>query len=82
MQGLLERRHLRLDGLSQKLAALAPRAPLQRGYAMVRGPEGGLLHAWDQVVPGDRVVVELAAGRLICVVEDIQPPPPQQEGSS
>lgn len=74
MQGLLERQRLRLDGLGQKLAALAPQAPLQRGYAMVRTSNGAVVQAWDQVVLGDHVVVELAAGCLVCVVEDVQPP--------
>lgn len=80
MQGLMERCRMRLAGLSQQLAALAPQAPLQRGYAMVRSADGTILQRWDQVAPGEHVVVELAMGRLLCLVEDIQPPDARQEG--
>lgn len=77
MRGLLERRRMRLEGLGHKLIALAPHAPLQRGYAMVRGPDGTIVQDWGQVVIGERIVVELGSGRLFCLVEDIQPPEPR-----
>jgi exodeoxyribonuclease VII large subunit len=66
-----ERADDRLAGLSAQLHALAPARVLERGYAVVRGPDGAVLRAAGAVAVGDAVTVELAAGRLRARVEGL-----------
>ncbi|MBM3946194.1 MAG: exodeoxyribonuclease VII large subunit [SAR202 cluster bacterium] len=61
--GLLSVRRERLDGLTQRLGALDPRAVLQRGYAIVqRTDTGAVVTGAVQVAAGDRVHVTVAHG--------------------
>jgi len=53
-----------LEHLSARLQALSPLAVLNRGYALVYGPDGTLLRSSDDVKPGDTVRARLAAGSL------------------
>ena len=65
----LQRQHL--DGLRRRLAALAPTAVLQRGYAIVEdGASGRPLADAALVKPGDTVRARLARGALWCTVND------------
>jgi exodeoxyribonuclease VII large subunit len=58
---LLERRRLRVDALGQRSQALSPLAVLERGYAVVSGPEGVL----DSPPPtGTPLRIRLARGEL------------------
>ncbi|MBI3160530.1 MAG: exodeoxyribonuclease VII large subunit [Chloroflexi bacterium] len=61
-QARLERE--RLTGLSQKLAALSPQGILERGYAVVTGPDGAAVRRVAQVNPGDALRVRVADGEF------------------
>ena len=67
---------LRLDSASHrvkyldgKLVALAPKAVLGRGYAIVRRPSGAVLCDAAGATAGERVEVELGKGRLDCEIK-------------
>jgi exodeoxyribonuclease VII large subunit len=62
---MLKARKTRLDAAKGKLAAVGPRATLQRGYALVRSKKG-LVVAWDDVLPGEEVELILGRGALRC----------------
>ena len=57
----------RLDQMSGRLAAVGPRATLERGYALVRS-ERGLVISWDDIFPGEEIELILGQGRLRCRV--------------
>jgi exodeoxyribonuclease VII large subunit len=65
----LERRRGKLDALAGRLAALSPRATLERGYAIVRSDDQ-ILRTAAAVAPGDEVAVELAHGSFDARVEE------------
>ena len=69
---LLERRRARLERSAVRLRAIAPRATLARGYAIVR-TGGEIVRAAADVAPGTAVDVELAAGGFTARVEDVEP---------
>lgn len=54
----------RLAGSAGRLEALSPLAVLRRGYSVTRTRDGRVVTDADQVVPGERVEVLLARGRL------------------
>jgi len=58
----LQMRLARLAGLEQRLAALSPEAILQRGYALVRRPDGRLVRSVHQAIPGDALQVRVSDG--------------------
>ncbi len=64
-------RRARVDGLHNRLLALNPLAVLQRGYAVVQGPDGQLLTRIRQVAAGDDVSVRLADGSFDANVRKI-----------
>jgi len=64
----LKERRSRLDGIRGRLAAVSPQATLQRGYALVRSQRGGLVMAWEDVRPGEELVLVLGRGGLRCRV--------------
>ena len=68
---LLERRRGSLDRAAGRLAALSPRATLERGYAIVRSGDGILTSA-AAAAPGDAVSIELARGGLDARVEAVR----------
>jgi exodeoxyribonuclease VII large subunit len=55
------------------LTALSPSRVLERGYAVVRGPDGSVVRGADQVADGQVVDVQLARGRLTARVEETTP---------
>jgi exodeoxyribonuclease VII large subunit len=63
---LLESRRLRLE-------ALSPVRVLERGYAVVRTADGAVLRDTATVAAGERIDVQLAAGRLTAAVDDVSP---------
>ena len=69
---MVERKRAALEGTAGKLAALSPKATLNRGYAIVRTDSHVVASAAD-VAPGARVEVELAEGAFGARVEDVQP---------
>ena len=52
------------------LQTLSPLGVLARGYAIARGPEGGVIASVDAVRPGDEVTIALSDGELQCAVEE------------
>ena len=68
---LVERRRAAIERSAGRLAALSPRATLERGYAIVRAQDGVLRSAAD-VTAGDAVAVELGRGGFDARVEDVR----------
>ena len=61
-----------LSCLELKLRSLDPYEPLKRGYAMAFTEDGNFLRSIGQTAPGKNIIVELADGRLVTVVEAVQ----------
>ena len=57
-------RTLRVERAESRLEALSPVRVLERGYALVYGADGKLLHSTEDVREGETVVARLAKGRL------------------
>jgi exodeoxyribonuclease VII large subunit len=58
----------RWQRLSTQLETLSPLRVLERGYALVYGADGKLLRSADEVTAGDKVMAQLASGRLHATV--------------
>jgi exodeoxyribonuclease VII large subunit len=58
-----------LAGIEQRLTALNPMAVLDRGYALVTQPDGGLVTSAVQVNIGDALRLRLKDGSLSARVE-------------
>jgi exodeoxyribonuclease VII large subunit len=67
----LERRRLEQQRLL--LRALSPRHVLERGFALLRGAEGGVVRSIQALRPGDTVSVQLLDGSLDLLVQRIHP---------
>ncbi|WP_374289315.1 exodeoxyribonuclease VII large subunit [Desulfovibrio desulfuricans] len=72
-QEMLARSGRELDKLEFALSAANPLAPLKRGYALVRGADGGLLRSVAAAPVGSAISVRLADGSLAAVVSQVQP---------
>ncbi len=59
------------SGLSARLEALSPQGVLERGFAVVRGPDGVLTNA-SSIGAGDLVHVRVAEGGFRAKVEDVE----------
>ncbi len=66
---LLDRGRLRWEGVSGRLHALSPLAVLDRGYSIVRRPDGAVVRGSGDVEEGDPVSVRLGRGGISCIVE-------------
>jgi exodeoxyribonuclease VII large subunit len=62
----------RLTGYGDRLRALSPRAVVERGYSLVRGPDGRLLRDAGLLATGDRVTIEFARGGADARVETVR----------
>jgi len=60
----LDRAGTELEHTLARLRALSPAATLQRGYAIVHGPDGAVLRDAAEVTDGDPLRIRLAAGTL------------------
>lgn len=60
-----------LDADLRHLRALSPQRVLDRGYAVVRGPDGLVVRSAGDVAPGDLLDVAVASGRLTARVEEV-----------
>jgi exodeoxyribonuclease VII large subunit len=65
----VERKRARLEGARGRLRALAPRATLERGYAIVRSG-GRIVRGSSEISAGTRVDVELGQGSFDATVEE------------
>ena len=63
---------IRLSGYSDRLRALSPRSVMERGYCLVRRPDGTLLRVATQLRVGDPVTVEFARGEADARVEAVR----------
>ena len=70
---LLAGRIARLDRASARLQALSPLAVLNRGYALVYGPDGTLLRNAADVRPGEAIRARLATGAVNADVTKVEP---------
>lgn len=61
--------------LRERVRALSPAATLERGYAVVQTPDGGLVRAAEDAPSGTALLVTLADGRLRARSEGGAPPP-------
>ncbi|GAA4829679.1 exodeoxyribonuclease VII large subunit [Luteimicrobium xylanilyticum] len=64
LDGALVRASGEVGRLAAQVRALSPAATLERGYAVVQGPGGGVVRAPDDVAPGDALRVRVAGGEL------------------
>lgn len=53
-----------VDRLAAQVRALSPAATLDRGYAVVQGPDGGVVRSPDDVATGDALRIRLASGEI------------------
>lgn len=60
-----------LEQKEEKVKLLSPEATLQRGYSIAYH-NGKALTTWQQVTPGDTVVVKLYQGQLITTIQETQ----------
>jgi exodeoxyribonuclease VII large subunit len=58
----------RVERTTSRLDALSPLRVLERGYALVYGPDGRLLRSASSVAEGTKIVAQLAEGRLLAKV--------------
>lgn len=63
-----------LTGIRRALLAVSPAQTLARGYAIVRGPDGRVLHDAAHVQTGDPLDIRLARGRLSATVDSTSSP--------
>lgn len=67
----LENKRRRLSAAARALDAVSPLATLARGYAIVTAvPDGRIIRSDKDINVGERVKARLAAGHLICRVEE------------
>jgi len=70
----------RLTATGKVLVSLEPKAPLKRGFALVRGADGRLAKLAADIAPGEAVELKFADGRLPARVDGEPPfalsPPP------
>ncbi|MEZ4501635.1 MAG: exodeoxyribonuclease VII large subunit [Dehalococcoidia bacterium] len=59
--------------LSERLTALSPLATLDRGYAIVERPEGGMATSAASLAPGDRVRLRFADGTRDATIDEGAP---------
>jgi exodeoxyribonuclease VII large subunit len=68
----LTRRTLGLS-LTDRLRALSPRRVLERGYCLVRAPDGTFVRVAEALTTGQRLTIEFARGEADARVEEIRP---------
>ncbi|HEY9793323.1 MAG TPA: exodeoxyribonuclease VII large subunit [Candidatus Obscuribacterales bacterium] len=70
MDNITQRRESTLHRLDEKLKALSPLNVVQRGFAIVRKPDGTVVQDVSQVKPGDLLEAWLHKGKLRLKVEE------------
>jgi exodeoxyribonuclease VII large subunit len=72
---LLEQLRQQLAQRRRLLQALSPQRLLERGFALVVGADGRVLHSVRALQPGAPLHLELADGRIDAVVQQVHPQP-------
>jgi len=67
--------HEQLDGRKLQLAALSPRATLERGYSVVMTPRGAVARSVADIAPGDSLTIEVADGAVDATADQVRPAP-------
>lgn len=70
---LVERESVAIGHHLARVRAMSPKATLERGYAIVVGPEGHALTSVQDADPGDDLLAYLADGQLVVEVRDVRP---------
>lgn len=70
---LLERESSRLAQQRRLLQALSPTHLLERGFTLLRGPQGQLIRSVGELAAGDSIAIELRDGSLQARVEALMP---------
>ncbi|MGD2137525.1 MAG: exodeoxyribonuclease VII large subunit [Gammaproteobacteria bacterium] len=72
METRLQQRRQRLSVAARTLDTVSPLATLERGYAIVsRHRDGRVVRRAAMVEGGERIEARLAAGRLLCTVDEV-----------
>jgi exodeoxyribonuclease VII large subunit len=66
-------RRTRFTAFADRLRALSPRLVLERGYCLVRAPDGTFVRAAAALAVGERLTIEFARGEADARVEDVRP---------
>ncbi|MDB9494408.1 exodeoxyribonuclease VII large subunit [Spirulina major CS-329] len=69
----LQQARLQTQIFREKLAALDPRAVLQRGYAIAQRPDGAIVRRSDTLTPGDTLTLKLAQGTVQVTITALDP---------
>jgi exodeoxyribonuclease VII large subunit len=59
--------------LTDRLRALSPRRVLERGYCLVRTPDGTFVRVAEALTTGQRLTIEFARGEADARVEEVRP---------
>ncbi len=78
----MEERTRRLGGLAQLLKALSYQGVLERGFALVRDEAGQMVRRSGDLVPGLRLELEFADGRLPVLTQEHEGPTPAPPAAS
>jgi exodeoxyribonuclease VII large subunit len=68
--GFADAQRVRIEQAGSRLEALSPVRVLERGYALVYGPDGRLLRTSAEVREGERITARLAEGQIAATVVD------------
>jgi len=71
-----DREELRVANLGKLLASLSPRAPLERGYALIHRTDGSLARSAEALASGEALVLEFRDGKRGAVVDGTPTPRP------
>ena len=82
IRGQLAEQRRRVELAARALHAVSPLATLERGYAIVSGPDGRALLDAGTLSHGDQVTARLARGRFTATVHDVHPGAPADPESS
>lgn len=64
-----DREALRVANIGKLLSSLSPRAPLERGYALIHRADGSLARSAPALSPGEALVLEFRDGKRSAVVD-------------
>ena len=71
-----DREELRVANIGKLLASLSPRAPLERGYALIHRADGTLARSAEALASGEALVLEFRDGKRGATVDGTPAPKP------